>query len=541
MTGPLSLADNESCFILPALFFVARHPPMKFDRQRGTESAGSESDSRALWPGLAPFAVGDRHRFPGRGEEIDSLMTRLSRPASGESPLVWLHGDSGCGKTSLVGAGLLPRWSAEFGRRLVWFEVAPENGQRGPELIEAIARRILSEVTHGEETSLDLAGRVRQLTLLMRENSSEEAAEYLAACLRRARGSDAVGLIFIDQFGRCVDELGDSAGGFLRFLRDLSFTRAFPILVALRSFQVPAIRAALAGESLPEFGEWMRLSAPPVGSARLLFAAAPSGRHAEGVMRVSPALIGTLIGEITSWPSALPLAGELLAAVSREFPDVDEIDDELVSWHGGLGRVFRDAAAGALASMDPIPPGADLAVGLDRLMIATGVQAEVPRKAGLLRVAPPDDPVARALIAALVGARVLGITGDSAETATVFWTWPPGLEHWERAREWRENRRRLDARLEFFQQARARWESEGRTPVCLLHAAAWLDDARALLERHQLGETLASPLIDFLEQSLALDARLRSERETLRKRLWALFGGTGALVIMVLILIATSR
>lgn len=504
-----------------------------------TDSPGIASGQEALWPGLAPFAVGDRLRFPGRGEEIDHLMARLARTVCGESPVVWLHGDSACGKTSLVRAGLMPCWLAASGGRRDWFQVEPERSGRTH--IETIAGCVLAAVTDGEESSLDLEGRMRQFTLLIRNDSSEDAAEYLAACFRRARGPGAVGLIFVDQFGRCLDELGGTADFFLRFLRDLSLTGTFPLLVALRSYQVPAIRAALGRAGLPEFGEWMRLEPPPVGKLKGLLSAAPSRRHPEGVMRVESGVVDSLFAELGRWPAALPLVGELLAAVSMSFPDADGIDGELVSWHGGLGSVFSGAVESALAMLDPASDEAAVAFAFERLMIATSAEGETMRSAAYRRVAPPGDPVACALIAALVRGRVLGIAGDSAETATVFWTWPPGLAHWERVRRWRENRRHLDARREAFEKARARWESESRTPVCLLHATGWLVDARALLDRHRLADDLAPDLIDFLEDSLVLDDQLRVERESSRKRLWTLFCGTGALLIMVLIVIATLR
>ena len=54
------------------------------------------------FPGLRSFKPGEADRFFGRGQQIDELVARLA-----EVPLVAVSGASGCGKSSLVLAGLL--------------------------------------------------------------------------------------------------------------------------------------------------------------------------------------------------------------------------------------------------------------------------------------------------------------------------------------------------------------------------------------------------------------------------------------------------
>src|SRR5262245_53911568 len=55
------------------------------------------------WPGLAPFAEGDKDYFHGRDAETGELARLVRR-----EPLTVLFGRSGLGKTSLLGAGLFP-------------------------------------------------------------------------------------------------------------------------------------------------------------------------------------------------------------------------------------------------------------------------------------------------------------------------------------------------------------------------------------------------------------------------------------------------
>jgi WD40 repeat protein/energy-coupling factor transporter ATP-binding protein EcfA2 len=61
------------------------------------------------YPGLRAFRQSEAPLFFGRDEQIDGLIERLA-----EERLVVIAGDSGCGKSSLVRAGLLPALDAGF-------------------------------------------------------------------------------------------------------------------------------------------------------------------------------------------------------------------------------------------------------------------------------------------------------------------------------------------------------------------------------------------------------------------------------------------
>ncbi|MBI5957295.1 MAG: ATP-binding protein, partial [Chloroflexi bacterium] len=76
--------------------------------------AVAKREAAQLWkgspfPGLRAFTSADAPIFFGRGAETDALLQRLSDPAC---RLVAVVGASGSGKSSLVGAGLIPRLAA---------------------------------------------------------------------------------------------------------------------------------------------------------------------------------------------------------------------------------------------------------------------------------------------------------------------------------------------------------------------------------------------------------------------------------------------
>ena len=69
------------------------------------------------YPGLRPFGKDEWPIFFGREQMIDDVVGRLVRQR-----LLVVHGDSGCGKSSLIRAGVLPRLeqdTARGGRRWV--------------------------------------------------------------------------------------------------------------------------------------------------------------------------------------------------------------------------------------------------------------------------------------------------------------------------------------------------------------------------------------------------------------------------------------
>ncbi len=66
------------------------------------------SVSEIPYPGLRPFTREEAHLFFGRDEQTDQLLDKLA-----QTRFIAVTGISGCGKSSLVRAGLLP--NLEYG------------------------------------------------------------------------------------------------------------------------------------------------------------------------------------------------------------------------------------------------------------------------------------------------------------------------------------------------------------------------------------------------------------------------------------------
>jgi energy-coupling factor transporter ATP-binding protein EcfA2 len=136
-------------------------------------------DGRSPFPGLRPFDVGEHRAFFGRSGEVAQLAGLLRSPV--EQGVLLVVGPAGCGKSSLVRAGLLPMMAAEPG----WRTLAPM--LPGTDPVAALARELVAaagqlgldwtgaEVRHrlddgdlrGLADELLLAARARRLLLVV--------------------------------------------------------------------------------------------------------------------------------------------------------------------------------------------------------------------------------------------------------------------------------------------------------------------------------------------------------------------------------------
>lgn len=162
--------------------------------------------------GLLPFREEDGEALKGRDADVDALVSRVS--ASGS--VVVLYGDSGCGKTSLLRAGLAVRLRAEGA--LVLY--ARASGDPSGRLAESAGRWVATPRREGEELIAYLArvgrseGRVvvflDQLEELLRASDDERrrVAGLLAAIARTECGVSAVVAVRSDVLHLLPDLLG---------------------------------------------------------------------------------------------------------------------------------------------------------------------------------------------------------------------------------------------------------------------------------------------------------------------------------------------
>ena len=136
--------------------------------------------------GLRPFEYSDRKYFFGRDDELDVLELQVK-----QNRFVAVVGRSGCGKSSLISAGLRPRLEKVADHRWCWIEMRP-----GDAPIRELASG-LAGLT-GETGDLLEAWADRFERVLTKSSFGIGEALALIPALRESEGSRV--LLFVDQF-----------------------------------------------------------------------------------------------------------------------------------------------------------------------------------------------------------------------------------------------------------------------------------------------------------------------------------------------------
>jgi len=137
--------------------------------------------------GLRPFGYGDRKYFFGREDELDALELQVK-----QNRFVAVVGSSGCGKSSLISAGLRARLENAVDHRWNWVEIRP--GATSPVRELAVGLAALS----GETGDMLEAWADRVERVLARSSFGLGEALALMPALRESERSRL--LLFVDQF-----------------------------------------------------------------------------------------------------------------------------------------------------------------------------------------------------------------------------------------------------------------------------------------------------------------------------------------------------
>ena len=139
------------------------------------------SDDRSPYPGLRPFDLGEHRVFFGRSREITQIAERLRSPERSTAAILTVVGASGCGKSSLVRAGVLPRIAGED----FWLPLPPIVPGRDP--VGNLARA-MAAVSRERRIPLDVNA---LRTNLLRDGLNAVATDFLIAAGPTANASSS--------------------------------------------------------------------------------------------------------------------------------------------------------------------------------------------------------------------------------------------------------------------------------------------------------------------------------------------------------------
>jgi WD40 repeat protein/energy-coupling factor transporter ATP-binding protein EcfA2 len=190
--------------------------------------------------GLRPFESEEAYLFFGRNEQSVELMKKLH-----QHRFIGVVGSSGCGKSSLIRAGLIPKLKAGclIGERDQWVIAKMKPGD-APflRLADGLVHCVASEAESGVMTSLSSSfhsgPRTWELAQKIRIAEMSAVIEYLKPKMEKANANL---LLLVDQFEEIINfglkskdpAKREEAESFVSLMLELTEQRALPIYVVM--------------------------------------------------------------------------------------------------------------------------------------------------------------------------------------------------------------------------------------------------------------------------------------------------------------------
>ncbi len=268
------------------------------------------------YPGLRPFDAQDREFFFGRDAQIDNLRQKV-----GAHRLVAVVGRSGCGKSSLMKAGLIPRLRTERdGAGAPLWRIATMRPQGRP--IEELGNVLLELTPDITEGSREL--RRLRLDAMLRRSSQGlvEAASELGI------PDSGKLLVLVDQFEeifRFEDPQGsntDEATAFVRLLIEATGAE-HPIIHVVLTMRLDFLGDCARFQRLPEAISDGQFLVPNLSrSERRAAIEKPAERSNK---QIKPEVTQRLLNEIGDDPDQLPVLQHVLMRMWQEADNDSEI------------------------------------------------------------------------------------------------------------------------------------------------------------------------------------------------------------------------
>ncbi|MEA9772627.1 winged helix-turn-helix domain-containing protein [Xanthomonas campestris pv. raphani] len=441
--------------------------------------------------GLRAFDPDHAEVFFGRSHAIAQVLAAVRAQLQSQRALVLLSGASGCGKTSLLRAGVVPLLAQPGGLdglQAVAVAYCSLAACRGGDVADTLTRALAEWAADGRAvfSAAQMATCTQWLTQPAALHSAIAEAMRHAAPARETVQTHRHLLLVIDHAEALVATPGITAqdrAACTALLQALCSSAHVAVLMATRSDFYPRLI-----EAVPELVELKRgdghvdLLPPRDGEIGQIIRvpAAMAGLRFEEDHDSASRLDDVLRDATARQPDALPLLQHLLQALHER-----RSDDGLLTFaaYRALGGLEGALAHHAEQTFRALPAPAQAALGdvLTQVSVIHPDSAAVTARRAVWS-ALPDASGARALLDAFVQARlfvselVAGEPGFAVAHEAL-------LRQWPRASEWiHENRRLLQARKR-LQLAAQRWASEGRRDDHLLNSGRPLSEAREAARR----------------------------------------------------------
>lgn len=512
----------------------------------GKPSAAASWTEGSPFRGLEAFDFEHAPIFFGRTKAVGDVLNALRKQAAQGQAFVMVLGMSGCGKSSLVRAGVLPMLLQPGVIEGVglWRRAAMRPRDAGGDLFAGLAAALLRAEALPE---LEKSGSASELAEILREDAASAILPPLDALAesRAAAGegpsadqrTEARLVLVIDQ----MEELftleqvtPEDRQTFSAALASLARSGRVWVLATLRSDfyhrcqELPELVALKEGAGLydllpPTTAEIAQMIRQPASAAGLAFEKDP---------QTNEWLDEVLRDAASKSRESLPLLEFALEELYKQSSGTGLLTFEAYRQLGGVEGALAMRAESVFAGLpDPVQ---QKFTEVFRALIGIGLG----EKGAVVRKNAPMEEVcasesAKAFVQAFVDPSVRLFIADRLEdgTAVVSVAHEALMTHWSRLRDWIENDKeflRVRARVSA---AASRWEQEGNLSDLLLPEGKPLAEAEELLKE---GEAhLKPPVVQFIKASRsAVQTRQEQERRRTRRVIISI---SGALVLALIL------
>lgn len=481
------------------------------------------------FPGLRPFEPFESHLFFGRDEQVDELLRRLQRLR-----FLAVVGTSGCGKSSLIRAGLLPALHRGY---------LPSSGSRWRVAVsrpgDAPIRNLASSLASPEGLGPVAAGATTdEMEAALRHSSLGLVQAVVKA---RLPAKDNL-LVVVDQFEEMFSfkKLFDRSGGeepaaFVKLLLAAVQQSDAPISVVL------TMRSDFLGDcaqfnGLPEALNDSQYLVPRL--TRDQRRECIEGPVAVGGASIEPRLVQRLLNDVGDDPDHLPvLQHALMRTWDASRPDRENgkpVDLAHYDQVGGMARALDIHAEEAFRELGPAEQ--EIAPKVFQCLTERGQDGRETRRpqrlATLAEVAAAAPPRVRSVVEPFLSrGPFLTIRG---EEVLVDVSHESFIRLWKRLNDWVRDEAKAAETYKRLVDRAGRWDAE---PDVSLYEGQELRGALDWETRTRPNQAWADRYDPRLDMALRF---LRASKKS-RRRLWvAILGGLAAAFAVLTLLAASS-
>lgn len=457
-------------------------------------------DALCPYVGLDPFREAKRDVFFGRERMVTSLLERMK-----EDRLLVVVGSSGCGKSSIVLAGLLPALKNGTLPDSQNWRFAPRMVPGSKPLANLM--RVMSAML-AEDIS-DPVTWAREQEILLRKNPS-----HLAELANNLSATPIV--VVVDQFEEVFtlcndDEVRRALIDNLTNLVQVPGT-AHRVILTMRADFEPFVAR------FPEFQalfEQAMVRVTPLSAAELRDAIEKPAQKVG--LKFETGLVDQLLHDTLGEPAALPLLQFTLLKL-WDHRARNRINWQAYNQLGGGRLALARSADGFYEELIPedqmtarriflslVRPGEGLEFTSNRVRLRTLYQAGEAR-----------DRVKRVLDK-LIAARLVRVTeGDIAADAQIEVAHEALVRNWPRLVDWLEDERHTLRQRQAIADAAERWNASGRDSGALYTTETLLIEALRVVESS--GIPLTEQEIEFVQASRHAQTEAQQAKEMIRQR-----------------------